>query len=169
MQRVMIVGSAGSGKSTLARTLGSQLDLPVIHLDTYYWRPGWVEPLPDEWREQVRALVQSDAWIIDGNYSATMDLRFEKTDTVIFLDTWRMICLARTLKRSLLNHGKTRPDSAPGCPERFNTAFLKWVWTYPVERRPAMLERLASLPSHIRVVRLRNNQEIHEFLKEIAR
>ncbi|CAN5686044.1 hypothetical protein BH24CHL4_BH24CHL4_24990 [soil metagenome] len=44
MQRVTIVGSAGLGKSTLARRLGTLLDLPVAHLDTLYWQPGWAQP-----------------------------------------------------------------------------------------------------------------------------
>ncbi|MDJ0568280.1 MAG: shikimate kinase [Pleurocapsa sp. MO_192.B19] len=37
------MGSCGAGKSTLARTLGEKLNLPVIHLDVYYWQPEWQE------------------------------------------------------------------------------------------------------------------------------
>gem|GEM_PF-6797859 len=41
MQKVAIIGSYGAGKSISARSLGNKLDLPVIHLDAYYWQPGW--------------------------------------------------------------------------------------------------------------------------------
>ena len=43
MQRVMIVGQPGSGKSTLARRLGQLTGIPVVHIDTIHWQPGWVE------------------------------------------------------------------------------------------------------------------------------
>ncbi len=48
MKRVMVVGPSGVGKSTLARGLGKVLNLPVVHLDKLYWRPGWVEPPEEE-------------------------------------------------------------------------------------------------------------------------
>jgi adenylate kinase family enzyme len=165
MQRIMIVGSAGSGKSTLARRLGEQLDLPVVHLDTLYWRPGWVEPPQDVWREQVREAVQADAWVMDGNYSATFDLRFERADTAIFLDIPRRVCLYRVLKRSITHRGRVRSDCAPGCPERLEWFFLKWVWSFPAQRRPAMIQRLENAPASVNVVHLRNDREIEGFLK----
>jgi len=136
----------------------------VVHLDTLYWRPGWVEPSQQEWREQVRQAVQPEAWVIDGNYSATMDLRFERADTVIFLDFPRRICLYRELKRSIRNRGRVRSDCAPGCQERVEWHFLKWVWSYPAKRRPAMVQRLDNVRSTVRVVQLRNGREMETFL-----
>ena len=38
MKKIVIVGCAGCGKSTLAKLLGSNLNLPVFHLDTIYWK-----------------------------------------------------------------------------------------------------------------------------------
>ena len=39
--KIAIIGNAGSGKSTLGFELHKKLDLPLYHLDQYYWKPNW--------------------------------------------------------------------------------------------------------------------------------
>src|SRR5438270_3074299 len=46
--RVLVTGLAGSGKSTFSRTLAAKTGLPLIHLDLYFWEPGWVAPSDSE-------------------------------------------------------------------------------------------------------------------------
>jgi hypothetical protein len=82
-RRVLVSGLAGAGKSTFSRALSAKTGLPLIHLDIHFWKPGWVEPTEDEWREKQRGLLSGDGWIIDGNYHATLDLRLERADTVV--------------------------------------------------------------------------------------
>src|SRR5262245_29755970 len=91
-RRVLVDGMAGSGKSTFSRALSQETGLPVIHLDVHYWQPGWVEPSMDAWRETQRRLLSADAWIADGNDLGTLDLRLERADTVVFLDTPWWLC-----------------------------------------------------------------------------
>ena len=93
MRKVLVIGSGGAGKSTLARHLGELLHIDVIHLDALSWHPGWTETPRAEWRKIIEGLLRRDAWIIDGNYSNTLDIRLEECDTVIFLDIARRICL----------------------------------------------------------------------------
>ena len=81
--RVLVDGMMGSGKSTFARALAARTGLPVIHLDVHYWKPGWVRPSDDEWRERQCALLAGEAWIIDGNYNETLALRLERAETVV--------------------------------------------------------------------------------------
>ena len=64
-RRVAVVGVGGAGKTTFAVELGRRLDLPVVHLDRLYWRPGW-DPLPaDEGRAAQEALVRAPMWVVD--------------------------------------------------------------------------------------------------------
>ncbi|NBJ69081.1 MULTISPECIES: hypothetical protein [Clostridia] len=42
MKKIVIIGSPGSRKSTLARKLSDLLGIPVYHMDTIFWQPGWV-------------------------------------------------------------------------------------------------------------------------------
>ena len=100
-RRVLVTGMAGSGKSTFSRSLAAKTGLPVIHLDLHFWKPGWVAPSEFEWREKQRGLLAGDAWIADGNYHETLDLRLERADTVVFLDTPWWVCAGRAFLRGL--------------------------------------------------------------------
>ena len=100
-RRVLVIGLAGSGKSTFSRVLSMRSGLPVIHLDVHYWRPGWVKPSEDEWRERQRDLLSGDAWIADGNDVETLDLRLERAESVVLLDTPWWICAGRAFLRGL--------------------------------------------------------------------
>jgi len=161
-RRILVIGCSGAGKSTLAKVIAEQHRLPLIHLDRAYWRPGWVAPSEPEWMAGVERLIAEPAWVMDGNYSSTMARRAELADAIIFLDLPRWLCLLRVLRRALLGYGRSRPDVAPGCPERFDWAFLKWVWNYPKRSRPKTLALLRAYPGS--VVTLYSNGEIRRWI-----
>jgi adenylate kinase family enzyme len=113
-RRVLVIGTAGSGKSTFSRALSARTGLPAIHLDVHYWRPGWVEPTEDAWRATQRRLLAGDAWIADGNDLETLDLRLERADTVVLLDTPWWTCAFRAFVRGLR---KPVGEMPAGCPD----------------------------------------------------
>jgi len=171
MKRVLVIGSGGAGKSTFATRLGEKLGLQVIHLDRVYWRAGWVEPPKDEWRRTVEGLCAGGGWVMDGNYSGTLDVRLAACDTVVFLDLPRTVCLFRIVKRALKYRGTGRPDMAEGCHEQLNKdflVFLLWVWNYPRRSRPKLLERLEEVAGRKQIYRLRSSAEAEEFLAEVG-
>ena len=100
-RRVLVDGMAGSGKSTFSRALSAKTGLPVIHLDVHYWKPGWVKPSEDAWRETQRNLLAGDAWIVDGNDLDTLELRLARADTVVLLETPWWTCASRAFRRGL--------------------------------------------------------------------
>jgi adenylate kinase family enzyme len=168
VERVLIIGSGGCGKTTLARTVAERLGLPLIHLDARYWRPGWVPTPKHEWRRVVEGLLAQPRWVMDGNYGGTLDLRLAACDSVIFLDLPTRVCMWRILKRSVLYRGRSRPDVAPGCPERLTWEFVRWVWTYRKRRRPGILERLRNHPGR-RIIILSSTQEVERFQSSLTR
>lgn len=165
MQRIAVVGPGGAGKSTFARALGERTGLPVVHLDHWFWKPGWVETPRDEWRAVQRSLFAADRWIADGNYGGTIDERFSRADTVIVVSPSRVECVASALRRSAVNHGKA--VQAEGCPERFDLAFYRWIWNYRRDSRPR-LDAALDRHDHLRVVELSSRRQMQAFLDATA-
>ncbi|MDJ0589154.1 MAG: DNA topology modulation protein [Pleurocapsa sp. MO_226.B13] len=166
MQRVVIIGSCGAGKSTLSKALGKKLNLPVIHLDSYYWQPGWQASDRQEWEKIQQELIRGDFWIIDGNYGSTMDIRLAAADTIIWLDFNRYLCLRRVFKRSLQYFGKVRSDMATGCPERLNWEFLHYVWSFPRLHRPRIIDKLAKYQVNQQIIILHNPHQVLNLLHQ---
>ena len=73
----------------------------IVHLDVWYWRPGWQEPDTASFRAGTAAAISGDAWISEGNYRETFDLRLPRADIVIILEPPRWLRLARVLRRRL--------------------------------------------------------------------
>jgi len=168
MKRVLVIGSGGAGKSTLARRLGGRLGLEVLHLDAFFWRPGWVETPREEWRRKVEELCARESWVMDGNFSATLDVRLKACDTVVFLDVPRAVCVWRALKRLIMYRNARRPDMAEGCGEKFDLKFLHWIWTFPSRSRPKVLSRIEEFAAGKRVEHLRSDAEVERFLAEVG-
>lgn len=168
MRRILVIGSGGAGKSTLSRRLGERLGLEVLHLDAFFWRPGWVETPKDEWRRTVEGLCARESWVMDGNFSGTLDVRLAACDTVVFLDLPRAVCLWRVLKRLVMYRNRRRPDMAEGCGEKLDPKFLHWVWTFPSTSRRKILARLDEAGAGKRVERLRSDAEVERFLAEVG-
>jgi adenylate kinase family enzyme len=169
MRKVLVIGSGGSGKTTFSKQLSARTGLPLIHLDQLFWRPGW-DPTPDaEWDRLIAELSGRDAWVMDGNYGRTIATRMAAADTIIFLDLPRLVCTWRIMKRQIRYAGRTRPDSAAGCPERLTWEFVSWVWTYPSRRRPEMLQRLDGVRSTKTVIVLKSQREVDDFLASLVR
>jgi adenylate kinase family enzyme len=165
-RRIIVTGLAGSGKSTFSHALEAKSGLPLIHLDLLFWKSGWVEPSEAEWREKQRGVLAGDAWIADGNYRDTLDLRLERADTVVVLATpwWR--CAGRALLR-----GFRIPDQLPeGCEYsawqrlRDEWRLIPAIWR---NRRAELEGELAIIAQHgqhaTRHV-LRSKRAIREFL-----
>ena len=88
MKRVLVIGSSGAGKSTFSIRLSRETGLELIHLDRLFWNRGWVETPKDRWQEKVENILEGDEWIIDGNYSGTMEMRLAAS-SITLASMWR--------------------------------------------------------------------------------
>ncbi len=164
----MILGCGGVGKSTFAKQLHQAIGIELVHLDQLYFQPNWVEPEKANWEATIRELVRKDSWIMDGNYGGTIDIRLEAADTIIYLDASRWRCLYRVLKRIIRNYGKKREDMAEGCLERFDWAFIRYVFRFNDVKRPKILQQLVSLPNFKKVYVLKSRKEATLFVRKVT-
>ena len=161
---MLIIGSSGAGKSTLSTKLSQKWDIPLVHLDALYWKPGWTPATKEEFREKIIEELIKDEWIIDGNYNSSLSLRAQYADLIIFLDFPRLFCMYRVLTRAWKYRGKTRPDMGPGCNEKMDMEFAHRVWRFPKDVRPGLLAVLRET-KNVDICILRNPKEVEAFLK----
>jgi adenylate kinase family enzyme len=166
-RRVLVTGMAGSGKSTFSRSLAAKTGLPVIHLDVHFWKPGWVAPSEREWRETQSRLLASDAWIADGNYHETLDLRLERADTVVILDPSWWVCSARAFLRGLRKPVGELPE---GCDDPFWRRLRdEWrlavvIWRNRRSEPERELEIISQHGQHVALHAIGSKRAAREFL-----
>ena len=165
MKKVIIIGCPGSGKSTLARSLHEITGLPLIHLDMLNWNTDGTTVPREVFRSRLNDALQGERWIIDGNYSSTMDLRLAACDTVFFLDYPIEVCLAGALER----RGKPRTDipwvepaDAP-----LDEEFLNFIRSYEHDSRPEVIGLLANYPQK-NIITFTSRPQADEFLRTLS-
>lgn len=166
VSRICVIGCPGTGKSTLAAELGARMNLPVFHLDRLFWRAGWVPANPTEFDRDLREIVARDCWIIDGNYTRTMQLRFQRAQAIVWLDLPPRYALWGVLRRYAHSRGRARPDMAEGCNERWDWDFIKFVLGFPARQRNR--EHIETWGSHARLFRIRRRRDLATLVDDLT-
>ncbi len=170
-RRIAIIGNAGSGKSTVARKMQSFCDLPLHHLDTYFWKSNWTPPNRDEYKIIHDRLCDQNEWVIEGTNLSLWEHRMNRAEIIIILKIPRYLCLWRIFKRTWRYYGKQAPSSAQGCHERFNWKFVKflhWVWCFHSKYETKITELLDTYQHTKKIYVLSSQQEIDVFLEKLA-
>ena len=147
MKKVIVIGCPGSGKSTFARALHTSTGLPLVYLDMLFWNADRTTVDREVFRARLQAAMQQDAWIIDGNYGATMEMRLQQCDTVFFLDYPAEVCIAGVNAR----RGKPRPDM-PWVEQEEDAEFMEFIRKFGEETRPKVLALLEQYADRERYV-----------------
>ncbi len=164
--RISIVGGSGSGKSTLCDILSKELGIPAIHLDAINYKANWVERDKIERDKIISNKSMEDKWIIDGNYNKTLKERFERADLIIWLDYSTFIQLKGIFKRYFKTRNNDRPE-IPGCKERLNFEFIKYVATYNKKKRCIIVDNLKDVPKE-KVLIFKKQKDLNKWIKDFT-
>lgn len=106
MNKIIIIGCPGSGKTTFAEKLNKKTGLPIFYLDAIWHKVDRTHISREEFDTRLSEILALDQWIIDGNYSRTMERRIIACDTVFFFDLPTDVCMDGAVSRI----GKERVD-----------------------------------------------------------
>lgn len=166
-KKIMIFGIPGSGKSTFALKLARLLNLPLFHLDKYFFVSDWKERNYEEFLEIQKGFVDQDSWIIDGNATRSFEIRFSKADTVLYFRFNRALCLWRIFQRLIDKHPHIS-DRAEGCGEHIRLGLVKYLWGFP-ERVKKSIEELRLKYPEAKFYELHNDKQAHSFLNSLKK
>ncbi len=133
--KILIFGIPGSGKSVLAREVSEALHLPIFHIDKHFFKKGWVERDHDHFLEDVKSVLKTDNWIIDGNGMRTLEMRYKEANIAIYCRLPRVLCLYRIFYRWLSTLGTPKEDGPEGATNSISWKLLKYLWNFPVKYR----------------------------------
>ncbi len=167
--RILVIGCSGGGKSTLSQKIARRFGLAYISIDRdVLWLPGWVQRERPEQHSMIAELSAGERWIMDGTNTSTFDIRVPRGDLVIWVRMPRWLCVWGILSRWITNRGRTRPEMAPGCPEKMEWQFFRFVWTWEKVYGPRVLAGLSAHAAGKPVLMLKSRSEMRELLDLIG-
>ncbi len=174
-RRILVWGATGSGKTTLTRRLADLLGLGVIEIDSLFWKPGWEEASPQEFRQKVLEAIARypQGWVSDGNYFRVRDLLLPRADAIVWLKLpWR-VSFWRLLRRTITRAWRA-DELWNSNRESWRTAFLSrdsilwWSIGHHREHRRHLAQALTEVPAGTPVYVLRSSRDVRSFTMAIA-
>ena len=160
--KIMIFGIPGSGKSTFANQLGGITHLPVIHLDKYFYVGNWIERDYEEFLKIQKQFVQRKEWIIDGNATRSLEMRYSKADLVLYFKMNRLLCLYRIFYRLLFKDHRIS-DRAEGCTEQIRFKLIRYLWGFNKRVANTICDLRSRYPQVI-FKEIKNKKEVRKLL-----
>lgn len=159
MKRIIVIGSPGAGKSTFARKLKDRTGIPLYYLDMIFHKSDRTTVSREEFDQMLQMILQTDNWIIDGNYLRTLPLRFEACTDVFFLDLPLNECLEGAASRI----GTSREDM-PWIEQEFDPEFRQYILDFPKDQLPVIYELVEQYQDQKRIIIFHSRKEADEWI-----
>ncbi len=162
MKKIIVIGCPGSGKTTFSEKLKEKTGLPLFYLDAIWHRADRTHITRDEFDVRLSEILAFDSYIIDGNYSRTVERRISACDTVFLFDLPTEVCLDGAISRI----GKARNDM-PWIDRELDEGLKKEIEEFREKNLPAIYEFLDKYKYGKTVVVFKTREEADEFLNYV--
>ena len=159
MKRVIVIGCPGSGKTTFAEKLRDKSNLPLFYLDAIWHKPDRTHISREEYDKRLAEILALDAWIIDGNYSRTIESRIAACDTVFLFDLPSEVCLDGAISRL----GKDRYDM-PWIDTELDPKLKAEIEEFSIKNLPSIYALIDKYRDGRDIVVFKSREEADEFL-----
>ena len=159
MRKIIIIGCPGSGKTTFAEKLKSKICLPLFYLDAIWHKPDRTHISREEYDIRLSEIFMLDSWIIDGNYSRTMETRIKECDTVFLFDLPTDVCLDGAASRL----GKGRYDM-PWIDTELDPRLKNEIEEFPSKNLPVIYGLLEKYKENKSIVIFKSRVQADEYL-----
>ena len=162
MKKIIVIGCPGSGKTTFSEKLRDKTGLPLYYLDAIWHKQDRTHISRDEFDARLGEILALDSFIIDGNYSRTLERRIAASDTVFLFDLAVEICLEGAISRI----GKKRSDM-PWTDTELDPRLKDEILRFKDKNMPKIYALLEKHAKDKRVVIFKNREEADEFIARL--
>ncbi|MGE4133077.1 MAG: adenylate kinase [Bdellovibrionales bacterium] len=144
-------------------------------MDRIFWGPNWYWPPDEEFFEKLEKALQRDSWVLDGNYTRSLPIKWKSVEVVVWLDYPFGITVFRAVRRAIRRSLSGEEIwEGTGNRETFRKSFFSKdsiIWwtlkTYHQVKRKYKKMMVDPQFSHIRFVRIKSDAEADRFLREL--
>lgn len=158
MQKVIVIGCPGSGKTTFAERLNIITGLPLYYLDAIWHKPDKTHISRENFDKSISAILNTAEWIIDGNYSRTLEIRLQQCDTVFLFDLPTEVCIQGATDRL----GKGRYD-IPWIDKELTPSFKQSIQDFPRNSLPRIYELIEKYSKNRQIIVFKSREDVDVF------
>ena len=162
MRKAIVIGCPGSGKTTFAEKLSNVTCLPLYYLDAIWHKPDRTHISREDFDTRIAEIFELERWIIDGNYSRTLEQRIAACDTVFLFDLPTEVCLQGGVERL----GKGRYD-IPWIDTELDPRLKCEIQEFGSEKLTRIYELLAAYGENKKIVIFKSRKDADDYLDNL--